>query len=238
MVTPDIGTIPGGWFLMGAMEGQENERPCHRVWVDPFGMGRFPVSNHEYKKFIEATQKQPPPFFFDPTYSDPDQPVVGVSWEDAVAYCAWLSDQTKAIFRLPTEAEWERAARGGLESATYPWGDESPAATFVGCDPETGGPAKIGANAPNGFGLYGMSENVHEWCADWYDYKYYSYSPERNPRGAALGERRVSRGGSWRHRIQYSRCAARSSLPAGFQYADYGFRIALTLRLDRTLAGS
>ena len=226
MFPPDIATIPGGWFLMGSVQGQENEQPCHRVWVDSFGIGRFPITNHEYTKFIEATRKQPPPFFLNPIFSDPEQPVVGVSWEDAVAYCAWLREQGHASLRLPTEAEWERAARGGLEGALYPWGDEPPPQTFVGADPESGGPAKIGVNAPNGFGLYDMSENVHEWCADWYDYGYYSHSPERNPRGPAFGQRRVSRGGSWRHRIQYSRCAARSSLPAAFKYADYGFRIA------------
>ena len=226
MFPPDIATIPGGWFLMGSVQGQENEQPCHRVWVDSFCIGRFPVTNHEYTKFIEATRKQPPPFFLNPIFSDPEQPVVGVSWEDAVAYCAWLSEQVHASLRLPTEAEWERAARGGLAGALYPWGDEPPPQTFVGADPESGGPAKIGVNAPNGFGLYDMSENVHEWCADWYDYGYYSHSPERNPRGPAFGQRRVSRGGSWRHRIQYSRCAARSSLPADFKYADYGFRLA------------
>jgi formylglycine-generating enzyme required for sulfatase activity len=226
MITPDIVTIAEGWFLMGSMEGQENEQPCHRVWIDSFGMGRFPVTNREYKRFLEAARKQPPPLFSDPIFANPDQPVVAVTWDDASAYCAWLSDQMNASFRLPTEAEWERAARDGLEAARYPWGDKPPAATFVGCSPETGGPAKIGVNAPNGFGLYDMSENVHEWCADWYDPGYYFHSPERNPPGPALGQRRVSRGGSWRHRIQYSRCAARSSLPPGFQYADYGFRIA------------
>ena len=229
MIAPDIVTIPGGWFLMGSIQGQENEQPCHRVWVDSFGIGRFPVTNHEYKTFIEATQKQPPPLFLNSIFSDPEQPVVAVSWEDAAAYCAWLSQQRNASFRLPTEAEWERAARGGLEAALYPWGDEPPSANFVGCNPETGGPAKIGVNASNGFGLYDMSENVHEWCADWYDYRYYSHSPDRNPRGPAFGQRRVSRGGSWRHRIQYSRCAARSSLPPAFKYADYGFRIAATI---------
>jgi formylglycine-generating enzyme required for sulfatase activity len=228
MIVPNLVTIPGGWFLMGSMQGQENERPCRRVWVDSFGIGRFPVTNHEYTKYIEATRNQPAPFFSNPIFSDPEQPVVGVSWEDAVAYCAWLSEQSHASFRLPTEAEWERAARGGLEGALYPWGDGPPAATFVGADPESGGPAKVGVNPPNGFGLYDMSENVHEWCADWYNYKYYSHSPDRNPRGPAFGQRRVSRGGSWRHRIQYSRCAARSSLPPDFHYSDYGFRIAAT----------
>src|ERR1044072_1180704 len=226
MFPPDIATIPGGWFLMGSVQGQENEQPCHRVWVDSFAIGRFPITNHEYTKFIKATRKHPPPFFLNPIFSDPEQPVVGVSWEDAVAYCAWLSEQVHASLRLPTEAEWERAARGGLAGGLYPWGDEPPPQTVVGAEPQSGGPAKIGVNAPNGFGLYGMSENVHEWCADWYDYGYYSDSPERNPRGPAFGQRRVSRGGSWRHRIQYSRCAARSSLPPDFKYADYGFRLA------------
>jgi formylglycine-generating enzyme required for sulfatase activity len=87
----------------------------------------------------------------------------------------------------------------------------------------------VGANEPNGFGLFDMSEGVHEWCSDYYDYSYYSYSPERNPQGAASGTRRSSRGGSWRHKIKFSRCAARSSLPPSFRYADYGFRVAITL---------
>ena len=120
MIAPEVVTIPGGWFLMGSIQGQENEQPCHRVWVDRFGIGRFPVTNREYKKFLEETQKQPPSFFLDPIFSDPEQPVVAVSWDDAVAYCAWLSQQTNTLFRLPTEAEWERAARGGLEAALYP----------------------------------------------------------------------------------------------------------------------
>ena len=89
---------------------------------------------------------------------------------------------------------------------------------------------RVGANAANDFNLYDMSEGVHEWCSDYYDYNYYRYSPEQNPRGPESGQRRSSRGGSWRHRIPFSRCAARSSLPPSFQYADYGFRLALTVR--------
>jgi formylglycine-generating enzyme required for sulfatase activity len=222
MIPPNIVTIPGGWFLMGSVQGQENEQPCHRVWVDRFGIGRFPVTNHEYKTFIEATQKQSPPCFFNPIFSDPEQPVVAVSWEDAAAYCAWLSQQKNASFRLPSEAEWERAARGGLEAALYPWGNEPPSANFVGCNAETGGPAKIGVNAPNGFGLYDMSENVHEWCADWYDYSYYLIL-HRNPRGRVSGTR-VSLG-LWRHRssIQAAERGAGhaypslSNMPIGFR---------------------
>ena len=227
---PDIVVIPESFFLMGSEHGQENERPCHRIWVDRFALGKFPVTNREYKVFVAETQAAASPFWSDPMVAADDQPVVGVNWHDATAYCRWLSQRTGKEFRLPSEAEWERAARGKLEGALYPWGDEPPSERpYAGCDPKTGGPARVGANEPNDFGLYDMSEGVHEWCADFYDYNYYRYSPERNPQGPASGQRRVSRGGSWRHRIKFSRCAARSSLPPSFKYADYGFRVALTL---------
>jgi formylglycine-generating enzyme required for sulfatase activity len=230
VISLDVVTIPGGSFLMGAEQGQENERPCHRVRVDAFALGRYPITRREYQTFIEATGMAPPPFYTEPMFAYPEKPIVGVNWHDAAAYCAWLGGRTGREVRLPTEAEWERAARGHREGALYPWGDESPAEKLlIGCDPELGGPAKVGINPPNDFGLYDMRENVHEWCSDYYDYNYYRHAPERNPRGPANGTRRASRGGSWRHRIQFSRCAARSSLPPNFQYADYGFRVAVTI---------
>jgi formylglycine-generating enzyme required for sulfatase activity len=229
-LVPDIVVVPSGSFLMGCERGQENERPVHSVWVDRFGLARFPVTNREYARFVEESHMAPSPFISDPMFSNPQQPVVGVTWDEAVLYCDWLSKRFGRVFRLPTEAQWEKAARGGREGALYPWGDESPGEKlFLGCDPVTGGPAPVGANEPNGFGLFDMSEGVHEWCSDYYDYSYYSYSPERNPQGAASGTRRSSRGGSWRHKIKFSRCAARSSLPPSFRYADYGFRVAITL---------
>jgi sulfatase modifying factor 1 len=229
--TPDIVIIPEGSFLMGSEQEQENERPCHRVLLDRFGIGKFPVTNTDYTLFLEATQWSAPPFWADPIFSEPRQPVVGVNWDEAMAYCRWLTDQSGEEFRLPTEAEWERAARGGREGALYPWGNEPPwEKPYSGCDSKTGGPAQVGINEPNDFGLYDMSEGVHEWCSDYYDYHYYRYSPERNPKGPNFGKRRASRGGSWRHRIKFSRCAARSSLPPSFKYADYGFRVVQTLR--------
>jgi formylglycine-generating enzyme required for sulfatase activity len=226
----DIVFVPGGLFLMGSEIGQENERPPHRVWVDGFGIAKYPVTNREYRIFAEQTQAPVPPFWSEAMFSDPDQPVVGVTWHDATAYCGWLSQRSAKTFRLPSEAEWERAARGKREGALYPWGDEPPSVRpYAGYDVKSGGPDRVGANEPNDFGLYDMSEGVHEWCNDYYAYDYYRYSPERNPQGPDSGQRRVSRGGSWRHRIKFSRCAARSSLPPDFKYADYGFRIALTL---------
>jgi formylglycine-generating enzyme len=226
----DLVEIPDGWFLMGSEAGQENERPVHRVWVDEFALGRCPVTNREYTVFLEQTHRTAPPFLSEPMFADSAQPVVGVSWDDAIAFCDWLSKCSGRAFRLPTEAEWERAARGGRDGMLYPWGDEPPAQRlYAGFDVATGGPARVCMNEPNGFGLYDMSEGVHEWCGDYYDYNYYCRSPERNPQGPSSGRRRSSRGGSWRHRIKFSRCAARSSLPPTLHYADYGFRVAVTI---------
>lgn len=112
--------------------------------------------------------------------------------------------------------------------ALYTWGDEPPHAYAPYLDRwggEVKGPLPVGG-APNEWGFYELGENVHEWCADWFQKDYYAGSPEKNPRGPATGERRASRGGSWRHHIKVSRCAARSSIPPHFQYADYGFRVA------------
>lgn len=218
--------IGGTQFMMGSDDGGDNERPIHRVWVDPFELGAQQVTNAEYAVFLRSTSHPPPPRRDDPEFNHPDQPVVAVSWFDAVSYCRWLSSVTGRRYRLPFEAEWECAARGGAEGKLYPWGDEPPQSRP---DYETrwlGGPEQGGRGAPNAYGLYDMCENVHEWCSDWYGADYYAVSPERNPPGPEAGLRRVSRGGSWRHRIKISRCAARSSIPPAFQYADYGFRIA------------
>jgi formylglycine-generating enzyme len=229
-VCPEVVLIPAGSFLMGSDQGQENELPVHHVWIDAFAIGKFPVTNREYKIYVEGKAAPAPPFWTEPMFAHPEKPVVGVTWDDATAYCQWLSERLGQAFRLPTEAEWERAARGEREGALYPWGDEPPwERPYPGFDGETGGPQRVGVGEPNGFGLYDMSEGVHEWCSDYFDYHYYRYAPENNPQGPASGQRRASRGGSWRHRIKFSRCATRSSLPPAFKYADYGFRIALTI---------
>jgi formylglycine-generating enzyme required for sulfatase activity len=215
---------------MGSDDGQENETPRHRVWLDRFGLGKFPVTKRLYGIFVSATGADAPPFWYEPMFANSEQPVVGVTWTEATAYCQWLSAALGKEFRLPTEAEWERAARGNRERALYPWGDEPPwDRPYHGYDRLTGGPQPVGSNEPNDFGVYDMSEGVHEWCSDYYDSRYYGYSPERNPLGPAAGRRRASRGGSWRHRVKFSRCSARSSLPPDFKYSDYGFRVALTL---------
>ena len=227
----ELVTIPAGWFWMGEDDGLPDSRPRHRVWVDAFRIGRYPVTNAEYARHLEATGAAPPPFFGDPNFSRPRQPVVAVSWPEAAAFCAWLAAETGLALRLPTEAEWEKAARGGLEDAPYPWGDAPPEA--LPWWPERmrpDRPARVGGLPPNGYGLHDMEGIVHEWCQDWYDPVYYARSPERNPQGPPSGDRKVSRGGAWRHQIPVSRCAHRSSLPPHLRYADYGFRVAASER--------
>ena len=226
---PVLAPVPAGWFLMGSDKGQDNERPVHRVWVDRFLLATCQVTNREFGLFLRATGSLPPPFWEDPAFRDPEQPVVAVSWFEAARYCEWLSATTGKKYRLPTEAEWERAARGGLEGQQFPWGDDPPQSRPHYHERWQTGPEPVGRSAPNPYGLHEMCENVHEWCSDWFDPAYYAVSPERNPPGPADGSRRASRGGSWRHHIKISRCSARSSIPPEFQYADYGFRVACEL---------
>jgi sulfatase modifying factor 1 len=164
--------IPDGPFTMGDDSQRPDERPAHRVAVSAFRMAVVPVTNEDYAVFLAVTGHEPPRFWIDPNFNHPRQPVVGVSWYDAVSYCDWLSCEGGGHFRLPTEAF-----------------------------------------------------NIHEWCSDWYDPRYYAVSPDRDPQGPPTGERRASRGGAWRHAIKVSRCSARSSIPPGYRYNDYGFRI-------------
>lgn len=220
---PRFVAIPGGEFLMGSDAGQDDERPVHRVRVAPFAMAAFPVTRADYAAFLESTAHEPPRDWNDPALAGGDRPVVGVSWHDAVAYCAWRS-ALGSPERLPTEAEWERAARGGLEGAAFPWGDELPSWIPDGGRGPLPGPWPVALGPPNAFGLHGIAANVHEWCADWHAADYYSTSPADNPAGPPAGRRRASRGGSWRHAVTISRCAARSKIDPSFRYTDYGFR--------------
>jgi sulfatase modifying factor 1 len=224
---PPLVTIPAGWFLMGSETGQDNERPIHRVWIDSFQLAAYQVTNTDFAAFLRNTGKLPPPFWHEPHFRHPQQPVVGISWHEATHYCDWLKASTGRPYRLPTEAEWECAARGGAENALFPWGDAAPESLPNYAIRWQTGPEPVGQSAPNAFELFDLCANVHEWCSDWYAADYYATSPDRNPRGPETGTRRASRGGSWRHHIKVTRCAARSSIPPAFQYADYGFRVAV-----------
>ena len=214
---------------MGCDTGRDDEKPAHRVWVDGFELGVFQTTNAEYGQFLSDTHRPPPLLWENPKFNHPEQPVVAVSWFDAASYCDWLSHVVGRPCRLPTEAEWERAARGGVEGEAYPWGDSPPESLPNYANRWKTAPECVGLYSPNVYGLHNLGDNVHEWCADWYDAAYYAVSPERNPQGPPTGSRRASRGGSWRHHIKVTRTAARSSIPPEFKYADYGFRVAASL---------
>jgi formylglycine-generating enzyme required for sulfatase activity len=217
--------VAAGWFRMGSDIGQAVEGPAHRIWVDSFAMAATQVTVEEYARFLNATGRMQPPYWGAPDFCHPQQPVVAVSWFDCVAYCAWLSDITGSHYRLPTEAEWERAARGGAEGMDFPWGNDPPTSRAGYLARWKTGPEPVEHSQPNAYGLFEMCENIHEWCSDWFAADYYTISPDRNPRGPEVGNRKASRGGSWRHHIKISRCSARSSIPPEFKYADYGFRV-------------
>jgi sulfatase modifying factor 1 len=217
--------IPEGWFLMGSADGQEDERPPHRVWVDRYELAVYPVTRREYAAFLAATGHEAPRDWSVANFCGDDRPVVGVSWHDAAAYCTWATARGEPM-RLPTEAEWERAARGGVDGTRYAWGDEIPPWIPNGGRGPIDAPWAVTLGAPTRFGLFGIGANIHEWCADWHAAEYYARSPERNPRGPEQGVRRASRGGSWRHALTISRSSARSKLDPSFRYTDYGFRVA------------
>ena len=221
---PLLVTVSGGVFAMGSAAGRPDERPVHCIRLPAFRAAVRPLSNAEYARFVRATGSPPPKFFHDPRFSDPDQPVVGVSWFDANAYCHWLACQTGIPFRLPTEAEREFTARDDLGDAdrfSRP-GDPPRATTRVA---RLDRPHRPAPQCGNGYGIRCMAENVHEWCSDWYAPDYYSRSPAAAPAGPARGTRRVSRGGSWRHAVKVTRLTARSSLDPARCYNDFGFRV-------------
>ncbi len=223
--------IPAGSFWMGSpdSEGDKNEHPRHRVTLDAFYMDKFEVTVARYAEFMRATNRSKPQYW-DQVDSSKHRnlPVVGVDWHDAKAYCEWGGK------RLPTEAEWEKAARG-TDGRTYPWGNEQPTArlanfgkefTFDNIYDDRLAPVDSYEAGKSPYGLHHMAGNVLEWTADWYDENYYSKSPPRNPKGPASGEDRVLRGGSWLSVPDTVRSAARYWNIPTTRNAYIGFRCA------------
>lgn len=221
--------VPAGTFEMGSASSaaRDNEKPVHRIQMSAFRMAHSPVTRSQYQEFLDATDHEPPPFWTEEAFSDPQAPAVGPSWDDAQSFCQWHEQQTGEAIGLPTEAQWEYASTDGRETL-YPWGDGGVEAVPDYEQRWIDGPESIDAYpSPHPRGFVGLCENIHEWCDDWYSAEYYEVSEDIDPRGPEEGRKKSSRGGAWRHAIKISRCAARSAILPHCRYSDYGFRVCL-----------
>jgi sulfatase modifying factor 1 len=207
--------VRGERFRMGTEDGQPDESPVHEVEVRPLRFARTPVSNGEYAGFLATGAGPEPPWWRDPLFWDPEQPVVGVTWVEAVDYCAWLGATVGGRWRLPSEAEWEHAIASGLERQPPSRQPQVPDPLFPA------GPRKVGRGPANAFGLLDPGTLVQEWCLDWYAADAYRFTRRYDPRGAEFGDRRARRGGSWR---RPATPASRSAADPRDRSADGGFR--------------
>jgi formylglycine-generating enzyme required for sulfatase activity len=207
--------------------GLDDERPRHSVWLDAYRMDLYEVTTSRYARFLAATRRTPP-WLWDVVNLaiHGDRPVIGVDWHDADAYCRW------ALKRLPTEAEWEKAARG-TDERQFPWGNQAPTAELanfaVGARfsySQTLMPVGRYEKGKSPFGLFDMAGNVWEWVQDWYKADYYVESPARNPTGPEEGQFKVLRGGSWSELPQYLLTYGRFKLPPATRNSYTGFRCA------------
>ena len=224
---PSMVLVPAGEFTMGSQKGDPDERPAHQVYLDAFSIDRYEVTVGQYASFLqEAGGHTPSDWATMNQLAHQKRPVANVDWADAAAYCKWAGK------RLPTEAEWEKAARG-TDGRLYPWGNEAP--TSLHANYGKTGSSHHGALAPVGtleggkspYGTYDMAGNVWEWVSDWYDHDYYKNSPSRNPTGPPTGGYKVIRGGSWNSNPRALRSSDRYWDPPSFrsQYVP-GFRCA------------
>lgn len=194
--TKDMVLIPKGEFTMGSQD--HSDEMLHQVVVDGYHIDKYEVSNAKYKDFMRATKHPAPAYWDDPRLNSPDQPVVGVNWYDSNAFCEWKGK------RLPTEAEWERAAKGP-DSHHYPWGHKiDTTRANYGQNVGKTTPVDSYPSGVSGYGVYNLAGNVFEWVSDWYDPNYYQVSPALNPQGpsggynfANQGPVKVLKGGSW-----------------------------------------
>ena len=219
--------VPAGPFEMGSTSGGSDERPVHTVELSGYWIDKYEVTNAQYGAYVSTGGGAASKLTNDGTYNGPQQPVVGVSWNDAVGYCTW------AGLRLPTEAQWEKAARG-TDGRTYPWENGTAkcarAVMYEGGDGcgRGSGAWNVGSK-PAGVSPYGahdMAGNVWEWVADWYDSGYYAVSPSSNPTGPSSGSTRVLRGGSWGLSAINLRAAVRDRLNPTSRINSLGFRCA------------
>ena len=238
--------IKGGCFQMGDSvgEGEPSERPAHEVCVSDFYLGQDEVTNGQFKKFRPQHNSGKSQGI---SLDEEKQPVVNVSWEDAVGFAQWLSQKSGQTYRLPTEAEWEYAARAGSNQSRF-WGNNPNEActyanvadlkakehrekwTVFSCNDGYAVSAPVGSFKPNGYGLYDMMGNVWEWCEDVYNSEAYTKLPKDNPLYAGYGEYRVMRGGGWSNGPLGIRSSHRVGLSPDFGHHSLGFRLVKTVQ--------
>jgi serine/threonine-protein kinase len=220
--------IPPGEFKMGSNDpdAYDDEKPPHTVYLDGYWPGKYEVTLAQYKAFVSKTGYQVLPSYVSEYSPGDNHPVVGVSWEDACAYCKWLSDKLGIDFKLPTEAQWEKAARG-TDSRKYPWGDKKPDETLANFGNQIGKTTPVGyySKGASPYDLLDMAGNVWDWCRDWYGENYYQSSPQKNPIGPKNGTLRVIRGGGWADSIRLLRCAYRNGDRHSDRVENLGFRL-------------
>jgi sulfatase modifying factor 1 len=234
---PPVGMVfvEGGTFEMGSNSGMGDEKPLHSVTVSDFNISKTEVTFEQYDVFCDATGVYRSYILAedidkpdDEGWGRGDRPVINVSWHDAVAYCEWMSKATGKTYRLPTEAEWEYAARGGNKSKGYKYSGSNDLEAVGWYDNNSGSKTHpVAQKKPNELGLYDMSGNVFEWCSDWYDEGYYSGSPQTDPQGSNLGKYRVLRGG-WFDFDHFCRVAVRDGDNPDGRNGDLGFRLVLS----------
>lgn len=235
MVNPKDGEkmvfIPGGEFTMGtdSESAQENEKPAHTVFTDPFWIYQTQVTNAMFRVCVEAGVcikhvGEVDPHFFDPEYDD--HPVVYISWQEALSYCEWQGG------RLPTEAEWEKAARGSSDRF-YPWGEISAGPDVVNAANAVGDTTAVGSypDFPSFYGVLDMGGNVREWVMDWFDPLYFSISPRENPTGSATGTEKVLRGAGYFDPYPMSETTNRASHEPASPGINRGFRCVIPIEI-------
>jgi formylglycine-generating enzyme len=243
---PEMVKIDAGEFLMGNNSSralEPDEVPQHKVYLDEYYISKYELTNGQYKVFVVMSGHRQPLYtvyeddktpyerYESDQFGEDSQPVVAVSWEDAVAYCDWLSAQTGETYRLPTEAEWEKAARGG-DGKLYPWGTSPPGDYANGKGTDDGYeftcPVTHFPDGKSVYGCYNIAGNVSEWCSDWYHKDFYRL-PETftrvNPHGPQSGQLKVIRGGNWESDPEGLRCANRNFASIDYRGPLVGFRV-------------
>ena len=244
---PETVRVDGGTFQMGSNDGESDEKPMHRVTLSDFAIGKYEITVQQYMQFVNETKTHYPEWLeqgsnyniktgkddhykkLGDALQNSNNPIVGISWDDAVAYCEWLSQKTNKKYRLPTEAEWEYAARGGNKSSGYKYSGSNTIGDVAWLsDNASSQTHPVGQKQRNELGIYDMSGNVWEWCSDWYGT--YNSSSQQNPTGAITGSDRVYRGGGWSNGAAYCRSAFRYNDTPTYRYSNVGFRVGSSLQ--------